>query len=155
MSSFTFADHKLGGTHHGCVRCGWAGHLNRAAGILATRLSTSLTRRPLTAGLLSEEAEAPAPVVRPEPPAPQLATSSQPIDMQMCARNVHAYGAPDQISGWRTCSTCGQVNVAPEDNKGTIDMSMRGSETAYPRQAPRRGCRAWWGANGGLERSET
>jgi hypothetical protein len=122
MSSFTFADHKLGGRITASCDAIAAGHLNRAAGILG-ELADELNAEATQAGLLSEEAE--APVVQPEPPAPQLATSSQPIDMQMCARNVHAYGAPDHISGWRTCQICGQVNVAPEDNKGAIDMSIR------------------------------
>lgn len=108
MSSFTFADHRLGGRLTAACDAIGAGHLNRAAGILG-ELADELNVEATQAGLLSEEAEAPAV----QPPAPQLATSSQPIDMQMCARNVHSYSAPDAISGWRTCSICGQVNVAP------------------------------------------
>jgi hypothetical protein len=34
------------------------------------------------------------------------------------------YGAPDPTSGWRTCSICGNVNVAPPGG-GPVDMSAR------------------------------
>jgi hypothetical protein len=121
MSSFTFADHKLGGRLTAACDAVGQGHLNRAAGILA-EIVDELNQEATSAGLLSEEAE--APVVQPEPYAPQLATSSQPVDMQMCARGVHSFGEPDPVSGWRECATCGNVNITPPSD-GPIDIGAR------------------------------
>lgn len=126
MSSFTFADNKLGGRLTACCEAIGAGHLRRAAGIFNEIADDLNGEAEATTGLLSEEAEA-APVVAPapEPPAPQLAVSAQPVDLQMCARGVHPYGDPDPVSGWRTCPVCEMVNVSPPDNNGPIDMSIR------------------------------
>lgn len=127
MSSFTFADHKFGGRFTASVDAIGAGHLNRAAGILA-EIVDELNQEATTAGLLADDVALPAPVAAPPvaPAVPQLATASaRPIDMTSCSRNVHSYGATDPISGWRTCSTCGTVNVAPPENQGAIDMSIR------------------------------
>lgn len=130
MSSITFADHKTGGRITASCDAIAAGHLNRAAGILA-ELADELNVEATEAGLLAEE---PAEITLPPArqitgddyvTAPQLATSSASADLQMCGRNVHSFGASDPVSGWRTCSVCGMVNVAPPENNGPIDMSAR------------------------------
>ncbi len=126
MSSFTFADHKTGGRLTTVVDAIAAGHLNKAAGILA-ELADEINQEATQAGLLAPDGELPLqpPVARQEPPAPQLATASAPADLQMCGRNVHNFGPSDPVSGWRTCSICGVVNVAPPEGNGAIDMSAR------------------------------
>lgn len=127
MSSITFADHKTGGRFTAAADAIAEGHLNRAAGILA-ELADELNVEATEAGLLSEEVEAPPqPVVAPPPlESPvELAMKGAPVDLQMCARGVHSYSAPDPVSGWRECSTCHMVNVAPPDNNGFVDMSAR------------------------------
>lgn len=128
MSSFTFADNKLGGRLTAAADAIGAGHLNRAAGILA-EIADELNQEATEAGLLAEEAaEIKLPPARQITgddyvTAPQLATSSAPADLQMCGRGVHSYGDPDS-NGWRHCQTCGVVNVAPPDG-GAIDMTSR------------------------------
>lgn len=123
MSSFTFADNKLGGRLTAVVDAIGAGHLRRAAGIFNELADDLNAEAESETGLLSEELQEPGPIVRaPEPVTPQLATSSAPADLQFCARNVHSFGAPDS-NGWRECSVCGSVNVAPPENNGAIDMS--------------------------------
>src|SRR3954470_1985720 len=96
MSSITFADNKLGGRIVAAADAIAAGHLNRAAGILA-ELADELNVEATQAGLLSEEADLPTAedvrgILKPEPAAPQLAVSQAPADLQMCARNVHSFG---------------------------------------------------------------
>lgn len=126
MTSVTAADLKLGGRIIAACDAVGAGHLRRAAGIFNEVADDLNAEAEMTTGLLSEEAQESAPVVRaPQPSAPQLATASAPADLQMCGRNVHSYGAPDPVSGWRECSACGVVNVAPPENQGAIDMSIR------------------------------
>lgn len=126
MSAFTFADNKLGGRLTAACDAIGTGHLRRAAGIFNEIADDLNSEAEATTGLLSDEVEAPAPIVRPpEPAAPQLATTSAPADLQMCGRGVHSFGPTDPTSGWRECSSCGQVNVAPPDNNGPIDMSAR------------------------------
>lgn len=133
MSSFTFADNKLGGRLTAAVDAIGAGHLNRAAGILA-EIADEFNQEATSTGLLAEEDGPTSPINGREildraaaalTPPPQLATSSAPADLQMCARGVHSYGATDPVSGWRECATCGNVNVAPPENQGAIDMSAR------------------------------
>jgi hypothetical protein len=130
MSSFTFADHRLGGRLTAACDAIGAGHLNRAAGILG-ELADELNVEATQAGLLSEEAEAPKVEIVAELPfaAPSEAllklSVAQPVDLQMCARGVHSYGPSDPVSGWRECATCGNVNVAPPENSGPIDIDMR------------------------------
>lgn len=125
MNSITFADNRLGGRIVAACDAIAADHLNRAAGIFA-EIADELNQAATAAGLLSEEAQA-APVVAPspEPAAPQLATSIAPADLQMCNRGVHSFGPSDPVSGWRECTACGQVNVAPPENNGFVDMSAR------------------------------
>jgi hypothetical protein len=130
MSSITAADLKLGGRLVAACDAIGQGHLRRAAGIFNEIADDLNGEAEATTGLLAEEGESTAgasPVQvnsPPSPPAhvqpPQPSTS----DLQMCARNVHAYGHPDPVSGWRTCGVCGNVNVAPPGN-GPIDMGAR------------------------------
>lgn len=115
MSSFTFADNKLGGRLTAASDAIGAGHLNRAAGILA-ELADELNQEATMAAMADEGDMIAQPVAPPAPPV-----KGQPADLQMCARNVHAYAAPDS-NGWRTCQVCGNVNVAPPDGNGPVDM---------------------------------
>lgn len=119
--SFSFADNKAGGRFQAAVDAIAAGHLRKAAGILNEVAEELNVEAEATDGLLAEE----EPVEWPVKPItqPELAVKGQPVDMQMCARNVHSYGAPDS-NGWRTCASCGNVNVAPP-GEGAIDMSAR------------------------------
>jgi hypothetical protein len=128
MSSITAADLKLGGRVVTACDAIGAGHLRRAAGIFAEIADDLNTEAEASTGLLSEDhSEVQAAVaelnamVDPNPAAPPQA---EPADLQMCARNVHSYGPADKVTGWRTCSTCGNVNVAPPDG-GPVDMSER------------------------------
>jgi hypothetical protein len=126
MSSITFADNKTGGRFTAAADAIAAGHLNRAAGILA-EVADELNVEATEAGLLSEEVE--APVVPPpetygKPPMP-LGPPAEPVDLQMCGRGVHSFGPSDPISGWRECAVCGQVNVSPPEDNGFVDMSSR------------------------------
>lgn len=125
MSSFTFADHKMGGRLQAAVDAIGAGHLNRAAGIFA-EIADTLNQEATEAGLLAEDVEeiAPDPVVQPEPPAHVQTSFPEPADLRMCSRNVHNYGQPDS-NGWRHCQICGVVNVSPPDNQGFVDMGAR------------------------------
>lgn len=125
MSSMTAVDLKFGGRLIAACDAVGEGHLNRAAGILA-EIVDELNQEATANGLLSEEVEVPtfAPV-KPKPAAPQLATASAPADLQMCARGVHSFGDPAPVTGWRTCSVCETVNVAPPENNGFVDMSAR------------------------------
>jgi hypothetical protein len=124
MSSITFADNKLGGRLVAACDAIGAGHLRRAAGIFNEIADDLNGEAEAVTGLLSED-DAPASVAAPAEPEPQaLQVKGAPVDLQMCARNVHSYGAPDPISGWRTCEVCGSVNVAPPGD-GPIDMGAR------------------------------
>lgn len=134
MSSFTFADNKLGGRLMTAADAIAAGKLRTAAGILNEVAEELNVEAEATDGLLAEE-EAPAftptqtyaegQVVVDPKKGPLQALAPQPTDLQSCARGAHNFGAADPVSGWRTCSTCGQVNVAPPDNNGPIDMGAR------------------------------
>lgn len=122
MSDFTFADHKLGGRLTAACEAVGHGHLRRAAGIFSEIADDLNVEAEATTGLLAPDEDdwsAPMPA-KPIPVAPQASTA----DLQMCARNVHSYGAPDPVSGWRTCTACGNVNVAPPGG-GPVDMSIR------------------------------
>lgn len=117
MSSFTFADNKTGGRLTAAADAIAAGKLRTAAGIFLELGNELNAEAEATDGLLADEGDTlvlDQPVRAPEPPTPTLAVKGQPSDLQMCARNVHAYGEPDS-NGWRTCSICGSVNVAPPD----------------------------------------
>ena len=118
MSSFTAADLKLGGRLVAACDAIGAGHLRRAAGIFA-EIADDLNREAEEAtGLLAEaEDDWSAPL----PANPHPLHTAQIADLQMCARGVHAFGTPDPVSGWRTCSACGQVNITPAGG-GPIDM---------------------------------
>lgn len=118
MSSITFADNKLGGRIVAACDAMAAGHLHKAASIFSE--ITEELNAEATASLSEEEAESSMPVnSSPSPPA-----HAQHQDLQMCARNVHSYGEPDPMTGWRECRVCGNVNVAPPGD-GPIDMGAR------------------------------
>ena len=125
MSSITAADLKLGGRLVAACDAIGAGHLRRAAGIF-NEIADDLNGEAEDAtGLLAPDADdwsAPLPLFTAPAPTPQKA--SAPADLQMCARNVHAFGPPAAVTGWRTCSVCGSVNIAPPDG-GPIDMGAR------------------------------
>lgn len=133
MSSFTAADLKLGGRLQAACDAMGEGHLRRAAGIFNE-----------IADGLNMEAEATTGLLAPDEPLPNVDTDdwavplepqsvqqrmqavaqraqAEAVDLQACARNVHSYGAPDPISGWRTCSACGYVNVAGPGG-GPVDL---------------------------------
>lgn len=114
MSSFTFSDNKTGGRLTAAADAIAAGKLRTAAGIFNELAEELNIEAETTTGLLADDdlLVLDTPVAQPEPPT--LAVKGQPADLQMCARNVHAYGATDS-NGWRTCSICGSVNVAPPD----------------------------------------
>lgn len=127
MSSITAADLKLGGRLVAACDAIGDGHLRRAAGIFAEIADDLNVEAEATTGLLSEdEGEGVQVISPPSLPVPVQAPQMppDPRDLQMCARNVHAYGAPDPVSGWRTCSVCGNVNVAPPGD-GPIDTGAR------------------------------
>ena len=120
MSTITAADLKLGGRLIAACDAMGAGKLRTAAGIFME-----------ISGDLNMEAETKDGLLAPDEddwsaPLPAKATPVrvvQAADLQMCARNVHAYSAPEPTTGWRTCSICGSVNVAPPGD-GPIDMSV-------------------------------
>lgn len=111
--SFTAADLKLGGRLVAACDAIGLGHLRKAAGILAECADDLNQEAEQTTGLLApEEDDWSAPLPEPKPLYQQV---SQAADLQMCARNVHSFGAPDPATGWRTCAACGQVNVSPPE----------------------------------------
>lgn len=131
MTSITAADLKLGGRLVAACDAIAAGHLHKAASIFSE--ITDELNAEATANAMSEEegaqvdksdaisvSVAPPPSVN-SPPSPP---THAPADLQMCARNVHQYGAADS-NGWRACLVCGYVNVAPPDNQGFVDMGAR------------------------------
>ncbi len=119
MSSITAADLKLGGRLVAACDAIGQGHLRRAAGIFAEVADDLNSEAEATTGLLApDEDDWSSPM--PEKPKP-AAVQAGPQDLQMCARMVHSYGAPDPVSGWRTCSTCGYVNIAPPGG-GAVDL---------------------------------
>jgi hypothetical protein len=131
MSSITAADLKLGGRLIAACDAMGQGHLNRAAGIFM-EISGDLSQEALTApgGLLAPDEDADpdawmaAPMPKPATPQPAPAPAqaySDPAALQMCARNVHAWGSPAPVTGWRTCGVCGSVNVAPPGD-GPVDL---------------------------------
>lgn len=113
MSDFTFTDLKVGGRLTAACEAVGSGHLNRAAGIFA-EIADDLYREATEEGLLNDDisAEEDWSTPLPEKTLPALG-KAEPQDLQMCSRNVHAFGEPDPVSGWRTCQICGTVNVAP------------------------------------------
>lgn len=114
MSSFTFADHKLGGRLMAACDAMAAGHLRKAAGIFNEVADDLNIEAESATGLLApDEDDWSAPLPEIKPLYERMQELSQAADLQMCARNVHAYGPPDPVSGWRTCGMCGSVNVAP------------------------------------------
>lgn len=126
MSSITAADLKLGGRLVAACDAIGAGHLRRAAGIFNEVADDLNSEAEATTGLLAPDEDETLILDQPvREAAPELAVKGAPVDMQMCARNVHSYSAPDPITGWRTCGVCGNVNVAPPDNNGPYDMSAR------------------------------
>jgi hypothetical protein len=111
MSSFTAADLKLGGRLVAACDAIVLGHLRKAAGIFNEVADDLNSEAEATSGLLApaeDDWSAPLP-----PKVQPVASVASPVDLQMCARNVHDWGAPASESGWRTCAVCGQVNVAP------------------------------------------
>ena len=123
MSSITAADLKLGGRLIAACDAIGLGHLRRAAGIFAEIADDLNMEAEATTGLLApDEDDWSAPMAA--KPAPVVQTAAAPADLQMCARNVHAYGDPDPATGWRECRVCGSVNVAPPGGGG-IDMAAR------------------------------
>ena len=127
MSSITAADLKLGGRLVAACDAIGAGHLRRAAGIFA-EISDDLNVEAETGdGLLApDEDDWSAPLTAAIRSGDMIVSGAMPApqDLQMCSRNVHSFGEPDPVSGWRTCSSCGQVNVAPPGDSG-IDISER------------------------------
>lgn len=124
MNSITAADLKLGGRLIAACDAIGQGHLRRAAGIFSEIADDLNMEAEATTGLLApDEDDWSVPVAPPKPVAPPPAMV-QLVDLQSCARNVHAYGPPDPTTGWRTCAACGNVNVAPPDG-GPIDMGAR------------------------------
>ncbi len=112
MSAITFSDLKLGGRLTAACEAVAAGHLRRAAGIFAEVADDLNQEAESTTGLLApEEDDWSAPM-----PVKAAVRQPEPQDLQMCSRNVHAYGALDPVTGWRECSVCGNVNVAPPEN---------------------------------------
>lgn len=120
MSSFTAADLKLGGRLVAACDAMGAGHLNKAAGIFA-EIADDLNQEATATGLLADEPAIEDDWSAPMPAMQQPVRKAEPADLQMCARNVHTYGPPDPVSGWRTCSICGSVNVAPPGG-GPVDL---------------------------------
>jgi len=124
MSSFTAADLKLGGRLIAACDAIGAGHLRRAAGIFNEIADDLNSEAEDTTGLLApgeDDWSAPLPLFK----APVAAVKqAAPADLQMCARGVHSFGGPDPVSGWRTCASCGNVNITPPDG-GPIDMGAR------------------------------
>lgn len=125
MSSFTFADNKLGGRLQAAADAIAAGKLRTAAGIFNEVAEELNIEAESTDGLMAEEEPGVGFLAAEDSSFPRAremaaeAALTKPVqgtamDLQMCARNVHAYGAPDS-NGWRTCSICGSVNVAPPD----------------------------------------
>jgi len=112
MTSITAADLKLGGRLVTACDAIASGHLNRAAGIFA-EVADDLNAEATTNGLLAPEEDdwsAPMPAAKPAP-----VKQAAPADLQMCGRGIHSYGPPAPGSGWRTCASCGNVNVAPPE----------------------------------------
>lgn len=125
MSSITAADLKLGGRLIAACDAIGQGHLRRAAGIFNEVADDLNSEAEATTGLLAPDEDdwsAPLPAAQPIAPPVQPVAAA---DLQMCARNVHSYGPPDPVTGWRTCGACGNVNVAPPDG-GALDMSPQG-----------------------------
>ena len=121
MSSITAADLKLGGRLTAACDAIGANRLRTAAGILMEVAGELSIEAETTDGLLAPDpddwsAPLPAPA-RPAQPPTRLASSGE---LQMCARNVHAYG-PTDTNGWSTCQVCGIVNVASAQG-GPIDL---------------------------------
>jgi hypothetical protein len=109
MSSFTAADLKLGGRLVAACDAVAENHLRRAAGIFAEIADDLNSEAEATTGLLApDEDDWSVPLPAPKPASVMQAS---PADLQMCARNVHSYGEPDPVSGWRTCSICGTASV--------------------------------------------
>lgn len=127
MSSITSADLKLGGRLVAACDALGAGHLNRAAGIFA-EIADDLNREATEAGLLAPEEPAEddwsAPLPQAKPLFERMRETAVAADLTSCSRGAHAFGAPAPVTGWRTCSLCGYVNVAPPDG-GPVDMSIR------------------------------
>ena len=122
MTSFTAADLKLGGRLIAACDAMASNHLRKAAGIFNEVADDLNSEAEASTGLLAPDEDdwsAPLPVVPKASPA-----AAGPVDLQACARNVHAYGQPDPVSGWRTCTACGYVNVAPPGG-GPVDMGTR------------------------------
>lgn len=124
MSSITAADLKLGGRLVTACDAVGAGHLRKAAGIFAEIADDLNLEAESTSGLLVDEDEWAAPLIPAPTPVQQSAQAAASADLQACTRNAHVWGQPDPVSGWRTCSVCGSVNVAPPGD-GPIDMGAR------------------------------
>lgn len=119
MTSITAADLKLGGRLVAACDAIGAGHLHKAASIFSE--ITEELNAEATASAMSEEQTEGVEKQVTSPPSPPV---HAPADLQMCARNVHQYGAADS-NGWRACTICGYVNVAPPDGQGFVDMGAR------------------------------
>ena len=112
MTSFTAADLKLGGRLIAACDAVASNHLRKAAGIFNEVADDLNSEAEQTSGLLADVEPAEDDWSAPLPPKPAVAQAG-PADLQMCARNVHAYGPPEPGTGWRKCAVCGNVNVAP------------------------------------------
>lgn len=128
MSSFTFADLKLGGRLTAACEAIAAGHLNRAAGIFS-EIADDLNQEATANGLLADEPLAEEDWSAPLPESPKLLfekmqQTAQAADLTSCSRGAHLFGPPAPVTGWRECTACGYVNVAPPDG-GAIDMGVR------------------------------
>ena len=116
MSSITAADLKLGGRLVAACDAIAAGHLHKAASIFSEITEELNAEATVTAMSAEEGAEnSTAQVISPP------STPAHTGDLQSCARGAHFFGAPDPVTGWRTCGVCGSVNVTPPGD-GPIDV---------------------------------
>ena len=114
MSGFTAADLKTGGRLIAACDAVGSGHLRRAAAIFAEIVEELNREAEETDGLLEDEWSVPLP--EPTQIVNVAPGGMNTVDLQMCARGVHAFSPPDPATGWRTCAGCGQVNItAPND----------------------------------------
>ena len=124
MSSITAADLKLGGRLVAACDAIGLGHLRKAAGIFAEIADDLNQEAEATTGLLAPDEDEWAAPLAPAPAPQPVQAAAAPADLQSCARNVHAWGPADPVTGWRTCAACGSVNVAGPGG-GPIDMGSR------------------------------
>ena len=117
MSSITQTDLKLGGRLTAACDAVAENKLRTAAGIFMEIAGELNLEAEQSTGLLAADDDWSVTVPAPVNP---YATAE---NLQMCARNVHNFGAID-ARGWATCAVCGMVNTQPRPG-GPIDLTMR------------------------------